>query len=82
MTSDRGPGFRVWPPLAVGGPLVLGLLVSSLMGDPLRSSGATTTAGLLLVLVFADERGISQSLLRCDVAKDEPACEYAAPPTS
>ena len=36
----------------------------------------------VLVLVFADERGISQSLLRCDVAKDEPACEYAAPPTS
>src|SRR4051794_25133232 len=53
MTSDRGPGFRVWPPVAVGGPLVLGLLLSSLVGDPLRSSRATTTAGLLLVLVFA-----------------------------
>jgi protein-S-isoprenylcysteine O-methyltransferase Ste14 len=53
MTTDRGPGFRVWPPVAVGAPLVLGLLVSWLVGDPLPASRVTTTAGLLLVVAFA-----------------------------
>jgi protein-S-isoprenylcysteine O-methyltransferase Ste14 len=53
MSTDRGPGFRVWPPVAVGVPLVLGLLVSWLVGDPLPASWATTTAGLVLVVAFA-----------------------------
>ena len=57
MSTDRGPGFRVWPPISVGGPLLLGLLVSSLLGDRLQATRATTTAGLLLVLVFAAWNG-------------------------
>jgi len=52
VATDRGPGFRLWPPVAVGGPLLLGLLVSAVVGDPLPASGATTAAGLLLVAVF------------------------------
>jgi len=52
VTSDRGPRFRVWPPVAVGGPLVVGLLLSRLVGDPLAESPATTTVGLLLVAAF------------------------------
>jgi protein-S-isoprenylcysteine O-methyltransferase Ste14 len=53
MTSDRGPRFRLWPPVAVGAPLVLGLLASWLLGDPLSSSDLTTVPGLLLVAAFA-----------------------------
>lgn len=52
MSSDQGPGFRLWPPVSVGVPLVVGLLLSGLVGDPLPASSATTTAGLLLVAVF------------------------------
>ena len=53
MTSDRGPAFRLWPPVAVGGPLTLGLLVSALVGDPLRTGSVTVLLGGLLVAVFA-----------------------------
>jgi protein-S-isoprenylcysteine O-methyltransferase Ste14 len=52
MASDHGPAFRMWPPVAVGGPLVLGLLVSWLVGDPLAPSPVTTGSGWLLVAVF------------------------------
>jgi protein-S-isoprenylcysteine O-methyltransferase Ste14 len=57
VSTDGGPGFRLWPPVCVGGPLVLGLLVSSALEDPLRGSRATTTAGLLLVVLFAAWNG-------------------------
>ena len=40
--EDTGPGFRLWPPVAIGVPLVLGLLVSGLVGDPFSVSPATT----------------------------------------
>ena len=53
MAADRGPAFRVWPPVSVGGPLVLGLLLSAWAGDPLDASPVTLTAGWLLVAVFA-----------------------------
>jgi protein-S-isoprenylcysteine O-methyltransferase Ste14 len=43
----------MWPPVAVGGPLLLGLLVSSWVGDPLGASSTTTAAGWLLVAAFA-----------------------------
>ena len=52
MASDRGPAFRLWPPVAVGGPLALGLLVSSLVGDPLAASAVTAGLGWLLVAAF------------------------------
>jgi protein-S-isoprenylcysteine O-methyltransferase Ste14 len=52
MTSDRGPSFRIWPPVAVGGPLALGLVLSSLAGDPLRASLVTLTLGWALVAAF------------------------------
>jgi protein-S-isoprenylcysteine O-methyltransferase Ste14 len=53
MTTDRGPAFRLWPPVAVGGPLVLGLLLSAVLGDPLHSSSVTVVLGVLLVVAFA-----------------------------
>ena len=42
----------MWPPVAVGGPLVLGLLVSCLVGDPLAASPVTAGLGWLLVAAF------------------------------
>lgn len=52
MTPDHGPAFRIWPPVSVGGPLVAGLLVSWLTGDPLGVSPASTVVGWLLVAAF------------------------------
>ena len=52
-TDDTGPGFRMWPPVAVGVPLALGLLASGLVGDPLAVSPATTWLGWALVAAFA-----------------------------
>ena len=43
----------MWPPVAVGGPLVLGLLVSQVVGDPLAGSPVTVFLGWLLVAAFA-----------------------------
>ena len=53
MASDRGPAFRLWPPVSVGGPLLLGLVLSSAVGDPLDPSPVTVTLGWLLVAAFA-----------------------------
>ena len=42
----------MWPPVAVGGPLVIGLLVSWLVGDPLALWPVTAGLGWLLVAAF------------------------------
>ena len=43
----------MWPPVAVGGPLLLGILVSAWLGDPWDASPVTTGLGWLLVAAFA-----------------------------
>jgi protein-S-isoprenylcysteine O-methyltransferase Ste14 len=53
MASDDGPAFRLWPPVAVGGPLALGLVISSSTADPLVASRTTTAWGWVLLGVFA-----------------------------
>jgi len=53
VTPDRGPAFRIWPPVSVGVPLVAGLVVSWWAGDPLGVSSAGTALGWLLVVAFA-----------------------------
>ncbi len=52
VASDSGPSFRTWPPLAVGVPLGLGLLISALVGDPLAASSLLAVSGWLLVVAF------------------------------
>jgi protein-S-isoprenylcysteine O-methyltransferase Ste14 len=42
----------MWPPVAVGGPLGLGLVVSRLLGDPLAGSSVLVGLGWLLVAAF------------------------------
>ena len=34
----------------------------------------------VLLTLFGDERGTTQSLLRCDVTDGAAGCEYAVPP--
>jgi protein-S-isoprenylcysteine O-methyltransferase Ste14 len=51
--SDDGPAFRLWPPVSVGGPLVLGLVLSASVGDPLTASPVTAWSGWLLLGAFA-----------------------------
>ena len=43
--------------MSVGGPLLVGLLISSLAGDPLTVSRATNILGWLLVAAFAGWNG-------------------------
>jgi protein-S-isoprenylcysteine O-methyltransferase Ste14 len=52
MTSDAGPEFRLWPPVSVGAPLVVGLAISAVVGDPLHGSPVTTGLGWFLIAVF------------------------------
>ncbi|WP_377642039.1 methyltransferase family protein [Oryzobacter terrae] len=33
------PAFRIWPPVALGVPLVVGLVLSATVGDPVRLGG-------------------------------------------
>lgn len=51
--SDHGPTFRLWPPVSVGVPLLAGLGVSWLVGDPLRRGALTSAVGWLLIVGFA-----------------------------
>jgi protein-S-isoprenylcysteine O-methyltransferase Ste14 len=53
VASDGGPSFRMWPPVAVGAPLVLGILLSSWVGDPWDASPVIAALGWLLVAAFA-----------------------------
>jgi protein-S-isoprenylcysteine O-methyltransferase Ste14 len=52
VPRDRGPSFRLWPPVAVGGPLGLGLLISWFVADPWVPSPVSAVCGWLLVVAF------------------------------
>lgn len=48
------PAFRVWPPVALGVPLLLGWIMTATVGDPFAlSRPAVRVAGLVLIVVFA-----------------------------
>jgi protein-S-isoprenylcysteine O-methyltransferase Ste14 len=47
------PAFRIWPPVALGVPLVVGWVASATAGDPLPVDGSVTTmVGGALVVAF------------------------------
>src|SRR3954451_18071252 len=75
--SDRGPAFRVWPPVAVGGPLVLGLVLSGVVGDPLAASQATAWSGWLLIVAF----GVWNGWALMTIARHRTALLPGAPST-
>lgn len=43
----------MWPPVAVGGPLLIGLLLTWSVGDPLETSTVTALMGWVLIAAFA-----------------------------
>jgi protein-S-isoprenylcysteine O-methyltransferase Ste14 len=48
------PSFRIWPPVALGVPLVVGTVLTATWGDPVALTLAPARwAGWLLVLAFA-----------------------------
>lgn len=54
MTRDDGVvAFRLWPPVAIGGPLLLGWVVTAVWGDPVSLGGWRVPVGLALVLLVA-----------------------------
>jgi protein-S-isoprenylcysteine O-methyltransferase Ste14 len=52
LEPDSGPSFKLWPPVSVGGPLVVGLAVSWSAGDPFTSSTVTAALGWVLIVAF------------------------------
>src|SRR3954447_10141270 len=51
--STESVAFRLWPPVAVGAPLVLGWLATLVWGDPVAFSGWRIPVGWVLVGLFA-----------------------------
>ena len=51
--------FRIWPPVAIGAPLVVGWLATQLWGDPLDLSRGRVALGWALLAFFAGWNGWS-----------------------
>jgi protein-S-isoprenylcysteine O-methyltransferase Ste14 len=49
--------FRLWPPVAIGGPLLLGWLATSAWGDPVDLGGWRVPVGSALILLFVGWNG-------------------------
>ena len=53
MDDVDAPAFRIWPPVALGLPLTLGLVLSASAGDPVPvATTATRWVGWALVVAF------------------------------
>ncbi len=47
------PAYRIWPPIALGAPLLFGLLVTAAAGDPFAPApGGSRVVGVVLLVVF------------------------------
>ena len=56
--------FRIWPPVAIGLPLLVGEAITLLAGDPVSLPIARVPAGVVLVLAFAVWNGWALLLFR------------------
>jgi protein-S-isoprenylcysteine O-methyltransferase Ste14 len=45
--------FRLWPPVAIGGPLVVAWILTGAWGDPIDLGGWRVPVGWVLILLFA-----------------------------
>lgn len=62
MAEDESPdtvAFRLWPPVAVGAPLLVGWLVTLMWDDPVELGDWRVPVGWALVLVFVVWNGWS-----------------------
>jgi protein-S-isoprenylcysteine O-methyltransferase Ste14 len=57
--SDGVVAFRLWPPVAIGAPLLAGLLATSLWGDPVHLGGWRVPLGWALIVAFVGWNGWS-----------------------
>ena len=57
--SEDTVAFRLWPPVAIGAPLLVGWLVTLLWGDPVDLGGWRVALGWALVLLFVGWNGWS-----------------------
>jgi protein-S-isoprenylcysteine O-methyltransferase Ste14 len=57
--SEDTVAFRLWPPVAIGAPLVAGWLATLLWGDPVDLGGWRVPLGWVLVLLFVGWNGWS-----------------------
>jgi protein-S-isoprenylcysteine O-methyltransferase Ste14 len=58
------PAFRVWPPLALGVPLLVGVSVTATVGDPFSlSRPAARVVGVVLCVVFAAWNGWTLAMM-------------------
>ena len=55
--SQEAVAFRLWPPVAIGAPLLFGWLVTLFWGDPIDLGGWRVPLGWVLVLLFAGWNG-------------------------
>ena len=58
-SSGDTVAFRLWPPVAIGAPLVLGWVVTLTSGDPVELGGWRVPVGWVLVLLFVGWNGWS-----------------------
>jgi protein-S-isoprenylcysteine O-methyltransferase Ste14 len=56
--------FRLWPPVAVGAPLLVGWVITVTVGDPFDLPAARVPVGALLVLAFIVWNGWALWLFR------------------
>jgi protein-S-isoprenylcysteine O-methyltransferase Ste14 len=58
------PAYRIWPPVALGVPLVAGLVMTAAVGDPFAFAGRPArTAGIVLVAAFLLWNGWTLSVM-------------------
>jgi protein-S-isoprenylcysteine O-methyltransferase Ste14 len=57
--SEETVAFRLWPPVAIGAPLLVGWLATLLLGDPVALGGWRVPIGCALVLFFVGWNGWS-----------------------
>lgn len=57
--SEATVAFRLWPPVAIGGPLLVGWLATLTWGDPVDLGGWRVPLGWALVLLVAGWSGWS-----------------------
>jgi protein-S-isoprenylcysteine O-methyltransferase Ste14 len=55
--SDDTVSFRLWPPVAIGAPLLVGWLATTLWGDPIDLGGWRVPLGSVLVVLFVGWNG-------------------------